>query len=295
MLEEHHFNMKKIKIKKKIYKIPENWSDITFNQFRLLDANGTFIDELPENEKVEALIKILTDIPDEIILNLSEEQKSKILTNISQAVSQKIDIVKNPFFFLNGKYYHFEHNIQKILIGQYVDYNMITKGVKNPLDVSHKVASILIKEIKPKSIWKLWYKKFRKQALTKKDFIIGNYDSDTLDSLSELLYEKLPIQYIITANKLFEELNLKLKTIYERLFQDDSLPDETDKIIKTRPNTSRLEAYNTKWGFYILIRDLANKDLTRFDDITNLNIWMVFNELSFQIETQDINKEIKNP
>jgi hypothetical protein len=38
------------------------------------------------------------------------------------------------------------------------------------------------------------------------------------------------------------------------------------------------------------LRNLAGGDLTRFDEIAKLSVWMVFNDLSFELDKDNLEK-----
>ncbi len=61
----------------------------------------------------------------------------------------------------------------------------------------------------------------------------------------------------------------------------------------SRPQFKTLEEeYSDKWSWYIILRELAKGDLTRFEEMTKLNLILVLNDLSFQKETNNLKQEI---
>ncbi len=58
---------------------------------------------------------------------------------------------------------------------------------------------------------------------------------------------------------------------------------------------SRASNFSNKWGWYQSIYGLANGDITRFEDITKLNIHQCFTMLSFMKEKAELEaKQIKS-
>ena len=58
---------------------------------------------------------------------------------------------------------------------------------------------------------------------------------------------------------------------------------------------SRAANFGNKWGWYQSIYGLANGDITRFEDITKLNIHQCFTMLSFMKEKAELEaKQIKS-
>ena len=58
---------------------------------------------------------------------------------------------------------------------------------------------------------------------------------------------------------------------------------------------SRAANFATKWGWYQSIYGLANGDITKFEDITKLNVHQCFTMLSFMKEKSEIEaQQIKN-
>lgn len=46
--------------------------------------------------------------------------------------------------------------------------------------------------------------------------------------------------------------------------------------------------------WYQVIRELCNGDLTRFDEILELNIYTIFNDLAYHKEKNDLEKYLNN-
>ena len=63
----------------------------------------------------------------------------------------------------------------------------------------------------------------------------------------------------------------------------------------TDGDLSRSANFGRKWGWYQSIYGLANGDITRFEDITKLNIHQCFTMLSFMKEKAQLeSQQIKN-
>lgn len=54
------------------------------------------------------------------------------------------------------------------------------------------------------------------------------------------------------------------------------------------------EDFAQRWSWYQIIRELANGDLTRFDEIFKLKLIMVLNDLSYKKELNQLEKKMNN-
>lgn len=51
--------------------------------------------------------------------------------------------------------------------------------------------------------------------------------------------------------------------------------------------------FHDRWGWYGVVKRLSNNDLTKFETITEMNLYNILNDLSFEKESDDIRRQIE--
>ena len=123
-----------VKIKKegkqKTYNLISSWNDVTLEKWAIL------INKTNKSKSGEALntIKALSDIPTNLINELSINDISKILNKISKLQESEDTKLKN-IIKVEGIEYGFHPNLEEITLGEYADIETyIQNGVENNLE-----------------------------------------------------------------------------------------------------------------------------------------------------------------
>ena len=136
-----------VKIKKggkqKTYNLINSWDDVTLEKWAKLINNKN------KSKSKEALdtIKTLSDIPTNLIKELSLNDISKILNKIAKLQESEDTKLKN-IIKVDGVEYGFHPNLSEITIGEYADIEtFIKKGIEKRLP---ELMSVLYRPIKQK-------------------------------------------------------------------------------------------------------------------------------------------------
>ena len=85
---------------------------------------------------------------------------------------------------------------------------------------------------------------------------------------------------------------------YEGLFETNfvDINEEENEELESKENkkSNSSEDYNSKWMWYSIVLDLSGGDITRFEEIFNLDVFDVLNYLSYHKETDNLRKEREN-
>jgi hypothetical protein len=233
--------MKRIKIGNKKYNFPQSWRDITLKQFNELKTNEESFTRMDENSLANCVLSVLTEIPVDVILTLTTEQKESLLKELLVVITLKMKDVTNDFVKIEDKYFYMEKDDSKISIGQYIDYTIAVKGQTDLIKTSHITASILFKEIVPRNKIRFFFKRLLNTKLVIDDFIAFDYDADKALSNAEMFYEKLPVEYGNSANNFFLRSSKRLSP----LIQDYSNQDQTKKT-QSKEYSQEIEKLLTK-------------------------------------------------
>ena len=123
----------KIKIKKdgkkKNYKLVGKWSEVTLEKWiKLAELEG-----LSKAEEAKGILKILSDIPDDLISKLALADVSAILNRVA-VIQKEANSYLKRIINVDGKEYGFHPNLEDITLGEYADIETLIKnGVKNNL------------------------------------------------------------------------------------------------------------------------------------------------------------------
>ena len=150
----------KVKIKKEgkveTFKLINSWADVTLSTWlKLIDyATGT------KTEEAEATLAALTDIPKQLVKELSLSDVAVIMSKIGE-LQAKQDTKLKRIITINEVEYGFHPDLDSITLGEYAD---IEQFIKNGIDKNlPELMSVLYRPIK----------------LKKNDiYIIDSYDGD---------------------------------------------------------------------------------------------------------------------
>jgi hypothetical protein len=137
----------KVKIKKEgkveTFKLINSWSDVTLETWlKLIDyATGT------KTEEAEATLAALTDIPKQLVKELSLSDVAVIMSKIGELQSKQ-DTKLKRIITINEVEYGFHPDLDSITLGEYAD---IEQFIKNGIDSSlPELMSVLYRPIKLK-------------------------------------------------------------------------------------------------------------------------------------------------
>jgi hypothetical protein len=137
----------KVKIKKEgkveTFKLINSWADVTLETWlKLIDyATGT------KTEEAEATLAALTDIPKQLVKELSLSDVAVIMSKIGE-LQAKQDTKLKRIITINEVEYGFHPDLDSITLGEYAD---IEQFIKNGIDSSlPELMSVLYRPIKLK-------------------------------------------------------------------------------------------------------------------------------------------------
>jgi len=202
--------MKLIKIKDNFYSIPTNWYDINLKQFLAIRS-------LKEKQNTESEIdyllnfcSIITKISVEELGKLTPNELGEVLGVLYSISEEKIPVEKKVCFKINGISYVFDSDLSKITYGQFIDLDFLTKN-KEFWEVEHRVCAIFIRPEK-KSNYKAFKRLFkRNKNITSKDYLIEEYNYDSMEDRAKILFENLPMPYANAVADFFLNLGANLQ------------------------------------------------------------------------------------
>tara|TARA_R110000787_G_scaffold15090_6_gene46684 strand:- start:515 stop:1156 length:642 start_codon:yes stop_codon:yes gene_type:complete len=187
----------------KNYKLIKNWKDVNLDKWSELITMRT---DTKSNEAIDT-IKILSDIPQEIVKQLSLNDVSKILSKIAEMQSKSNTKLQNKIT-LDGIDYGFHPNLDDITLGEYADIET------------------LIKDDLQKSLPDLMAILFRPITSEKNDvYSIEAYDGDI--GIRREIMRQMSGEQVQNAMVFFWTFGKELLMIME-----SSLTEQTTKIIR---------------------------------------------------------------
>ena len=139
----------KIKIKKegkvKQFKLISKWEDVTMEKWlKLMDfTEGT------KSKEAEETIAALSDIPKELIKELSLKDVAVLMHRVSE-LQREPDSSLKRIIEINGKEYGFHPNLDDITLGEYADIETFIKnGIEDNLP---EIMSILYRPVQEKGL-----------------------------------------------------------------------------------------------------------------------------------------------
>ena len=183
----------KVKIKKlgkvETFKLINSWSDVTLETWlKLIDfETGT------KTEEAEATLAALTDIPKQLVKELSLSDVAVIMSKIGE-LQAKQDTELKRIITINEVEYGFHPDLDSITLGEYAD---IEQFIKNGIDSSlPELMSVLYRPIK----------------LKKNDiYIIDSYDGDIrlrAEEMKQMSAEQVQsaLVFFYTLGKILSEI-----------------------------------------------------------------------------------------
>lgn len=106
----------------------KNWKDITINVYQKLqnlnlNRSSDIIDEIDDNVKI---LSILCDVDEDTIADL-EINDYKRLVSQCEFLNEMPKVKINDEYWINGKLYQVQYNVQDMTMAQYIDYQTYLK------------------------------------------------------------------------------------------------------------------------------------------------------------------------
>lgn len=264
--------MKLIEINGKKHNIPQSWRDLTLKTFLEIRDLEERINEMSILNYNFEFVSLLTNIDIEDLKTLTPIKYGEIHNELLNITKQKIELLENPTIEINGDIYVMDLDTTKMSYGQFIDLSRFTKNV-DTWEVAHKITASFLRKTT---------KRFFKRKINK-------YSYSELCDTSQVFFNKLPMDYIYTCVTFFFSFRTELDKSYEGLFPSANTNEIIDIDRKNEPKTLP-EEYSERWSHYGILRELCNGDLTRLEEMSELNLITVLNDLSFKKETQDLER-----
>ena len=239
--------------------IPKDWSEILVDQFialRKLDERSSsfFVGQI---ERLAIITD--TDPDDESWEDMDVEELSSI---IKEAKWLKTEPTSNFIEEIGDLRFK---AINKVTLGEWIDIQgmLVDKFAKLP-----RICAVL----------------YRKHKLNEWGGIeYEPYSNVNLDERQEI-FEGLRITQIYGVLKSILDFKDKITKSYTVLFTP-SVPFETEGLTQEEiDEIETAEKLNEKWAWMKLVRQLANDDITKYREVTNLPLIMVLNDLAMSRE-----------
>ena len=239
--------------------VPTSLSEITLRQYK----HFLRIEKEATGDKfIQAkMIEIFCDVPLDKVILLKLKDSEEIIQILSELFDSKPDLVKT--FKIGKTQYGFHPQLDDLTLGEYIDLDTFIGDWDN----MEKAMNVLYRPILVKM---------------KGKYIIEEYIVDNHEALLDM-----PMDAAMSAIFFFVEFRSRLVENYDELFGQQG-----DRSLDS------ISIFSSKWGWYQSIYGLAQGDVTRFEDITKLNVHSCFMMLSFmkdknELEAKQIKKNFK--
>ena len=235
--------------------IPTDLSEITLRQYKhFLKIQKTVDDEKFLSAKI---IEIFCGVNLQEVMQIKFNDSEFIVDTLTEMFEQKPNLVSK--FKLNNKEYGFHPQLDDLTLGEYIDLDTFIGDWEN----IEKAMAVLYRPIVNKL----------KDKYTIEDYKVG-IDADMLD---------MPMDAVLSSIFFFVGFRDRLVSSYDELFGQGG-----------STSLDAVSQFTTKWGWYNSIYGLAQGDITRYENITKLNVHECFMMLSFMKDKAEVEaKRIK--
>ena len=244
---------------KAVLNIPNQLSEITLKKYqKFVKLNTEDVDERFLQVK---MIEIFCEVSHKDVLKIKLFDADRITKVLGDMFSQKPKLVTK--FKLNGIEYGFVPDLDEISFGEYIDLDTYLGDWEN----IHAAMNVLYRPIvKSKG----------------NRYTIKEYNTDKKDLLIDM-----PLDAVISSVFFFLSFREGLVSSYESLFGGES-----------GDTTSSSAGFNKRWSWYQTVFSLAQGDIRRFEDITQLELHKCLMMLQFmkeknELEAYQIKKKFK--
>lgn len=240
--------------------LPRNWNDITFYQYQeLVDIELN----IEDNKMIEQLAVLLDISPDdEIISDLDIDEVFDIFAKLKwlqKPIPKKIEKV------IEDKKLK---DFSDIRLGEFIDIEYYLQN--DAIDGKLMVASILYRRFKIDEWNNIIYEPYIYDPVERSEL----YKSMSICSIEGLMDEYLNFRENFLKN-------------YQQLFEGEESFEEDFDDLQGREVAEMKKAVaenkkKKKWGFENLIWNLSGGDITKFEQLFEMKLIMVFNVLSMR-------------
>lgn len=216
-----------INLEGKEYKMPNNWDELKLYQYmQTLDISEN---ENKDDDNMIKLISILSDIPEQLILDIPYTQYYEI-ENACRFLLEGFDEKPTYTFTLNDIKYGMDFEIEKMSTGEFLDLDFFSK---NPNENLHFINAILYRPI----IKEDGRKNFPQYTIEK-------YDSKSVLDRAEIFKNEMPAKYALSSSVFFSLVGLNYLTSME----DFSSLDLSNQMKKSTSKKKNIKKISTKNG-----------------------------------------------
>jgi hypothetical protein len=242
-------------------KLPKSWNDITVEQFKELKSlDNEDFDSLFSRE-LESLAILTNSDTDEF----EEMDIDELISTIAE-----IKFIKKP------PTSQFKHDINEF---KYKGCNSLTLGEFIDLEVYFSKDYILHLPI----ICGILYRKHSVNSWGVEE--IEPYKFNPLDRVD--VFNELPISYVYGITNDYIKFRENFLKVYENLFQPTfDIEDDSEEMDIEDVKAEEEEKKVSRWSWESIIWNLANEDITKVDQVTDLPLILAFNFLSMKNDLQ---------
>lgn len=234
-------------------KVPKGWHEQTLSQYIEL-RSLEFEDFADLDEYHEERLKIILD-NDEVVERLEVEE----LTNWLNLIKWSKQEPTNNFKRQIGEY-HFK-DFKLLTLGEFIDLEHYIQDVKKN---ASKIIAILLRKTKIGEWGELIFEPYK----------VVNVEQRANEMLEQKASDVYGIiKAYIDFSKDFKE---KRKSMFEGGDEEDEDEENDEPTTAEDRKEERAEQSKKKWAWEILLYNLMRKDLTKFEDVTDLDLHLVF-------------------
>lgn len=234
--------------------VPKNWNEITLYQFQELTEAGK--GELDVFDELSILLNTTPDDP--IIEELDIDEAFEIIDNLKWLKTPPSGQIKRQI----GEFHLKKFN--NLNLGEFID---IEHYFEDKIANLHFIAAIL----------------YKRQMVDKWDNIEWEPYKYELEDRAEMYLDE-PVTTLINLISEYNTFREEFLRSYENLFQDNSNNEDESELTGREKIDAEKEAMEekakSKWSWESILLGLSNGDVTKFDDLFNTSLILVFNTLS---------------
>lgn len=223
-----------------------HWNELTVKQFIDIGNLESFREVVSDEVYATKIISILSGIDEDDIMEMSEARFAELASK--QFYNEPMKMNDIEFFKFKGKTYHIHQNMSELTLGEHLSIQQIKLDFSNPNDIMVRVLAILIRE----------YNGDKKQDLTNKYFEFN---------IKNVL--EMPVVNVLSVFQRYSKFEYDLLAMFPDLNEEDS-KDGIDFTIGMQMPSSTLS----------IMDRLANGDITKFDEISNVNVLLAYSLLN---------------
>jgi hypothetical protein len=136
--------MKTLEVKGKEFRIIDSWNDITVEKYIEIAILHSKIEDMVEEQFLVDFIKIISDLTDDFINNLYEEDLLFFIELMNIFNISKLEPIKTNHFIFNDKLYSY-NDVGKLTLGEKISLKLLEKNNKSEHETWYNILSILIR------------------------------------------------------------------------------------------------------------------------------------------------------